>query len=396
MARPAVVTITDELREAHRRITAIVARAQEDDRDLTDAERREVEDLQGKMERLAERRGRAEGFTSILANANGRAINGGLTDPRDLGGEGESLGAQLVRHPAFESFRNALGGESPIGMTPIEIKAAAFIGPPTGIPPTTVAPPAALPLPAWGMLSLSQLFTVLPAEGGNVPYMRDPGTTSAAAKVAEGAAKPETTVAPVLIQDPLAKIAHWTSVSNESLEDIVGFQAWVNSILLTGVFDAEQAYLVTTLLATSGLTGPIDGTGKAAADALLDAAMQVQASSKLPVDGFVVAPDVYLKLATAKASTAGQYLSGLPLSASPIMSLWGLPLVVSASLAAATGLVGSFKRGGAIYRKGAYRLDLSNSHSDFFVKNLVAVRCEVRELLAVYKPKGFASVTNLA
>jgi hypothetical protein len=56
--------------------------------------------------------------------------------------------------------------------------------------------------------------------------------------------------------------------------------------------------------------------------------MQVQAASKLPVDGFVVAPDVFLSLATAKASTGGQYLSGRPLSAAPIMTLWGLPLAV--------------------------------------------------------------------
>jgi len=69
---------------------------------------------------------------------------------------------------------------------------------------------------------------------------------------------------------------------------------------------------------------------------------------------------------------------------------------VSASLAAAAGLVGSFRRGGAIYRRGTYRMDLTNSHSDFFVKNLVAIRAEIRELLAVFKPKGFASVTNLA
>jgi hypothetical protein len=42
-----------------------------------------------------------------------------------------------------------------------------------------------------------------------------------------------------------------------------------------------------------------------------------------------------------------------------------------------------------------YRLDLSNSHSDFFVRTLVAVRCEARLLLAIYKPKGFVEVQNL-
>ena len=69
--------------------------------------------------------------------------------------------------------------------------------------------------------------------------------------------------------------------------------------------------------------------------------------------------------------------------------------MVSAALAAKTGIVAAFRRAGAIDRKGTYRLDLSNSHQDFFIRNLVAVRCEVRELLAVYKPKAFAQVTNL-
>jgi HK97 family phage major capsid protein len=78
-----------------------------------------------------------------------------------------------------------------------------------------------------------------------------------------------------------------------------------------------------------------------------------------------------------------------------VIALWGLPLVVSAALAAGTGVVGAFRRGGAIYRKRTYRVDMSNSHSDFFIKNLVAIRAEVRELLAVFKPESFASVTNL-
>ena len=44
---------------------------------------------------------------------------------------------------------------------------------------------------------------------------------------------------------------------------------------------------------------------------------------------------LFTALATAKASTSGVYLSGLPLSASPSMVLWGqLQLVVSAAMAA--------------------------------------------------------------
>jgi hypothetical protein len=41
------------------------------------------------------------------------------------------------------------------------------------------------------------------------------------------------------------------------------------------------------------------------------------------------------------------------------------------------------------------RIDLSESHADFFVKNLTAIRAEQRELLPVFKPLGFCLVTGL-
>lgn len=123
--------------------------------------------------------------------------------------------------------------------------------------------------------------------------------------------------------------------------------------------------------------------------------MQVQIASKLPVDGAIVAPDVFLQLATAKAQTPGTYLSGQPLSSAPVLSVWGIPLVVSAALAAGTGLVGSFRRGGAIYRKGTVRIDISNSHADFFIKNLSGHPRRAARASAVYNPEAFAQVTNL-
>jgi hypothetical protein len=38
---------------------------------------------------------------------------------------------------------------------------------------------------------------------------------------------------------------------------------------------------------------------------------------------------------------------------------------------------------------------VSNSHEDFFLRNLIAIRGEVREALAIYKPKAVAKVTGL-
>jgi len=134
--------------------------------------------------------------------------------------------------------------------------------------------------------------------------------------------------------------------------------------------------------------------GSSVADAILAQAMAVQVASKLPVDGVILSSNAFVKLVTEK-STAGGYLAGSPLMA-PAQSLWGqLRLAVSVNQPAGTAMVGSYSRGGAIYRKSALRIDLSESHSDFFVKNLTAIRAEQRELLAVFKPLGFGLVTGL-
>jgi hypothetical protein len=40
-------------------------------------------------------------------------------------------------------------------------------------------------------------------------------------------------------------------------------------------------------------------------------------------------------------------------------------------------------------------VEATNSHSDYFVKDLVAVRAEQREALLVYRPAAFTVVSGL-
>jgi len=46
-------------------------------------------------------------------------------------------------------------------------------------------------------------------------------------------------------------------------------------------------------------------------------------------------------------------------------------------------------------QKGGLRVEASNSHDDFFIKNLVAIRAEARLALAVYRPAAFGTVVTL-
>jgi HK97 family phage major capsid protein len=59
-----------------------------------------------------------------------------------------------------------------------------------------------------------------------------------------------------------------------------------------------------------------------------------------------------------------------------------------------TALVGDFQQASLIVRSGV-DLRISDSHDDYFVKNLLAVVAEMRVALAVYRPAAFATVTGI-
>ena len=76
-------------------------------------------------------------------------------------------------------------------------------------------------------------------------------------------------------------------------------------------------------------------------------------------------------------------------------SLWNTTVVLSTVVGAGTALVGNFGQGAHIWRRGGVSVEASNSHSDFFVKNLTAIRAESREALGLYRPAAFTAVSGL-
>lgn len=391
-------TIADEIHELSDRARAIVTKAMDEERDMSASEEREFRQAQAELQRLEAKQTSRHRAGNLLAELNTLTAKAGGT-PGGYISTGQSLGEALVRSEAFAVFKSHLGHGRPVAMQPIEVKVGTPYLPPAGsYPAVTIAPPPAGPLAPWGAATVASLFPQLPASGGSVAYLRDVRTgletPLPATGTAPGAIKPETPLAPTLIEAALVTLATWSKVANTVPEDVDGFSAWINSVLAAGVADAESAYIVATILGTSGiLTSPAGGAS--VADALLNAAMLVQTRSHLPATGAILAPDTFAALATAKASTSGTYLSGLPLSAAPSMTLWGqLQLVVSAAMAAGTALVVA-SRAGAIYRKGGLRLDISDSNEDDFLKNLLTTRIEERAAFAVYRAVGFANVTGL-
>src|SRR5262245_5931933 len=377
----------------------LLGTADDEKRALSAEEELTHDELLGEIKRTSEALAHLDQRASTL-----RVLESMAGPASRFGGTGDSVGAQLVKSENFAQLRSQLGGGfGAVTMVPIELRTP-LLSPAGGGPATVAAPVSTGPLPPWGEVRVAQLFPVIPAEGGNVPYLRA-GATVAAAPVAEGELKPESEAAPTLVTEPLRTIAHWLPCSEQSLEDVEGLRSWIDNVLLVGLADAEEVQLIagsgtppamTGLINTAGLTAAYAKTAtESAADAILEQAMRVQTASRLPVDAVVLSPTAFKAITTTKADSSGVYLSGQPLAAAPLSSLWGLRYVVSAAIPTDQALVGSFRRGAAIYRKGTIRIDVSNSHSDYFIKNLVAIRAEMREVLAVFKPSAFGKVIDL-
>jgi HK97 family phage major capsid protein len=76
-------------------------------------------------------------------------------------------------------------------------------------------------------------------------------------------------------------------------------------------------------------------------------------------------------------------------------TIWNKPVIVTTAIGAGTALLGSFRAASQIFRRSGLTVEATNAHSDYFTKNLVAIRAELRLALAVYRPAAFTKVTGL-
>jgi HK97 family phage major capsid protein len=69
-------------------------------------------------------------------------------------------------------------------------------------------------------------------------------------------------------------------------------------------------------------------------------------------------------------------------------------VTVVATPAATQGFptLGDFTRGARLFRKGGLRVASSNSHSDYFQKDKIAIRGEVRSVTGVTYPEFFRTL----
>lgn len=248
-------------------------------------------------------------------------------------------------------------------------------------------------------LAIRSLFGAESISGTALKYFVLGATEGAPSTVAEGAQKPQFHIPYTPATATLQKIAGWYYETDELLEDNEFLRSSIDNRGLYALDQAVESYLMTTLLATSGL-----GTIAQAptADNIFQAIMQVKSASNYDADAIVINPTDYQTLRLAKdGGNSGQYYGGGyfygPYGNDEVMrqpGLWGLNTVVTPAIAAGTVLVGNFRMGASVITKAGEgtRVEVVTGDHDDRTNNRVTVIVEERLALATRVPGAFVKV----
>jgi len=288
----------------------------------------------------------------------------------------------------------------------------------TGYPPESLRAPGILETALRNPDSVIGLFDQIQTSHNAYVYLEETTFTNNAGSIAESgdiSASLESALAFTERTESIRKMATFLPVTDELLADVAGIQGYVNSRLSTMMKLNLDNQLINGDGSAPNLTGVLNKSGINTFDYALPYAGELgklgqiyQAITEIRKDAFVepdaivMHPSDWYDIVTSvtEVDTSGSknplfvVAGGFGADAAP--RIWGLKVVPSTVIAAGTVLVGKFSGGDAaqvIMREGV-DLAVSDSHSDFFAKNQLAIRLTMRLGFAIYRPTAFCTITN--
>lgn len=310
---------------------------------------------------------------------------GGPTEPAAP----EDWGVQFTKSASYKAFQN---GDAPKAR--FEVKNTL-----TGSD-ATVAPdrkPGIVP-GAFQMLTLESLFPSLPTSSNAIEFTKEASFTNAAAETAEGGAKPESAITFSLVNMPVATVAHWIKISRQLAMDNAALAAYVDTRMRYGVNRRVETQAAVGNGTPPNLSGfmaagnyTAHGYAAAALGATLPALVLIRkviadlVASGYPPNAIVMNPADWAGIEVQLLTTqAGKVPFNYDSAGAP--RLFGLPVVQAVGMTADTFAVGAFNVAGVIYNREGVVVDMSESDSDNFTKNLITIRAERRLALTIEVP----------
>ena len=198
----------------------------------------------------------------------------------------------------------------------------------------------------------------------------DEGADPIAGLVAEGAAKPEAGITLTPLTSSLDTLAHWVQITRQALADASYIRSLVEGKLRRGLLRKIEADLA-TLLNAATLPTAVDAD---MTSAIRIAIGTVEAAGYTP-NAVALNPADYAQLDLAAGDAAGAGTGVVP---DRRFTFWGLRPVPVAGLTAGVAIVGDFSEGVTLFDRGVSDVFVTDSHADFFIKNILVILAETR------------------
>lgn len=302
-----------------------------------------------------------------------------------------SGGKQFVESDAYKAFA---GGS----VNKARFEAKNTITGATGYSPTFQKPTV-----AGGIRPILTIESVIPSVSTaftGVEYTREVSFTNLAAGQVEGSAKAESSIVFELVNAPVQTIAHFLRITRQLAADRPALQAYIEGRLTYGVNAKAEQQIISGTGVSPQLSGfmntgnyTLHGIVSGGLPDLLGRISLIRLSiGKLLVNGYrptaiVLNPSDWAAMEVELLTTAaGQTLFNYTDAGVP--TLYGVPIVQSVGMSADKFAVGDFSMATTIYNREGTVIELSDSDSDNFTKNLVTLRAERRLLLASEIPSA--------
>jgi HK97 family phage major capsid protein len=253
----------------------------------------------------------------------------------------------------------------------------------------------------------ARLLDFIPSEQTSAPsvhYFRATTAASAAAAVAEGADKPESSPVWEEVTSAVRKLAHYTRANDEVLSDFSNALQVISQELISGLIDEETDQLLNGNGTPPNLQGFLGATGILTQargtltnlDALLTAANKLRTGAAYTeADVVVIHPDNFSSVLLSKDGQ-GAYILGNPLSPDPV-KMQGASFVVTTRIAAGTAMVASLEDAARVYvRQGPeVQVHAYGGGAAEFIANKTLLRSEERLASCLVRPAAICKVTGL-
>lgn len=222
------------------------------------------------------------------------------------------------------------------------------------------------------------------------------GTTTAAL----GGVKPESGMVFERVTTPVKTVAHWMPATKRSLADAGQMSTLIDSFLRYGLEEELEDQMVLgdgSGENFDGLTNLSGVTSQAWDTNLLvttrRARTKVRLVGRAAPTAYLLNPYDWENIQLIRADedgASGPFLFGGP-AANEVPTLWNLPVVECESVPQGVGYVGNFKTL-ILWDREQAGVQITDSHNDFFVRNLIAILAEARAAFGCLKPSAIVEM----